>query len=335
MRSFFRSHWKALVAIVLLVLLALVTVNPGAATLEPPLAVRLRAHVMALQSSSAFDRPDARRVDAAAYIGSVLRMAGYRVRPLSPPDGGGHDLEATLGTAADVPAHGQPEHTFVIGARLDPLRLDAGPDGTGDSFPLSTRDDAAGAAAVLELARLLKDVRPSPGTAIRFVFFLDPRPVQVPARPAGQRHGRLAGPRGQSPLRPRVQPQVQPLPGSGSFIAYVGTPGSARRVQDALAAFQAGTERDGHGLAAPAYMQGVTLSGGAAYGQMGAGMPTLTVTDTAFDRFPFRQVQQDDVEGDDSGDGQATRDPRDYDGIARVVAGLARTLTALAAGQRG
>ncbi|MFK3736327.1 hypothetical protein [Massilia sp. TN1-12] len=331
MRSFFRSHWKALVAIVLLVLLALVTVNPGAATLEPPLAVRLRAHVMALQSSAAFDKPDARRADAAAYIGSVLRMAGYRVRQLSPPDGGGHDLEATLGTAADVPAHGQPEHTFVIGARLDPLRLDAEPDGTSGSFPLSTRDDAGGAAAVLELARLLKDVRPSPGTEIRFVFFLDPRPVQVPARPAGQRHGRLAGPRGQSPLRPRVQPQVQPLPGSGSFIAYVGTPGSARRVQDALAAFQAGTEPDGHGLAAPAYMQGVTLSAGA-YGQMGAGMPTLTVTDTAFDQFPFRQIQDDDEEGFDS---EERRDPRDYDGIGRVVAGMARTLIALAAGQRG
>nr|WP_314547657.1 hypothetical protein [uncultured Massilia sp.] len=307
MRSFFRSHWKAIVAIILLVLLALVTVNPGAATLEPPLPVRLRAHVLALQAPGPID---ARRADTAAYIDGVLRMAGYRVRKLSPPEGGGHDLEATL---ANVPAHGKPARTFVIGARLDPLRLDPPPDGSGDRMPVSSRDDAGGAAAVLELARLLKDVRPSAGTEIRFVFFLDPRSVQAPARP-------------------RRQQPLQPFAGSGSFVAYVGTPGAARRVQDALAAFQGGTEPDGHGLAAPAYMQGVTLSGGAAYGQTGAGVPTLTVTDTAFDRFPFRQVQDDDEEGVDS---EGRRDPRDYEGIARVVAGMARTLTALAAGQRG
>lgn len=316
MRSFFRSHWKAIVAIILLVLLALVTVNPGAATLEPPLAVRLRAHVLALQSPGPLD---ARRADTAAYIGGVLRMAGYRVKRLSPPDGGGHDLEATL---SNIPPHGKPERTFVIGARLDPLQLDPLPDGAGDSLPVSTRDDAGGGAAVLELARLLKDVRPSPGTAIRFVFFLDPRPAAAAsAPPARRRHGRLAGPR------------IQPPDDSGSFVAYVGTLGSARRVQDALAAFQGGADPDDHGLAAPAYMQGVTLSGGAAYGQAGAGAPALTVTDTAFNRFPYRQVQDEEEEG--FGDAAARRDPRDYDGIARVVAGLARTLTALAAGQRG
>lgn len=316
MRSFFRSHWKAILAIILLVLLALVTVNPGAATLEPPLAVRLRAHVMALQSPAAFDTLDARRADTAAYIGGVLRMAGYRVKRLSPPDGGGHDLEATL---SNVTAHGKPERTFVIGARLDPLQLDPLPDGAGDSLPVSTRDDAGGAAAVLELARLLKDVHPSPGTAIRFVFFLDPRPTAASAAPARKRHGRLAG------------PPSQPPADSGSFVAYVGTLGSARRVQDALAAFQGGAAADDHGLAAPAYMQGVTLSGGAAYGQAGAGAPALTVTDTAFNRFPYRPIQ----DGEEGVDREGRRDPRDYDGIARVVAGMARTLTALAAGQRG
>jgi hypothetical protein len=312
MRSFFRSHWKAIVAIVLLVLLALVTVNPGAATLEPPLAVRLRAHVLALQAPGA---ADTRRADTAAYIAGVLRMAGYRVTPLAPPVGGGHDLEATR---ADVPAHGRPQRTFVIGARLDPLQLDPLPD-AGGIVPASARDDAGAAAAVLELARLLKDVRPGAGTDIRFVFFLDPRPALPAVAPARQRQGRIK------------RPQMQPL--GGSFVAYVGTLGSARRVQDALAAFQGGAGPDGQGLAAPAWLQGVTLSGGAAYGQAGAGTPALTVTDTAFDRFPYRQVQDEEEAG--FGDGAARRDPRDYEGIARVVAGLARTVTALAAGQRG
>ena len=48
MRSFFRDHWKAIIAIILLVVLALFTVNPGGATPVPSLAARLRAHVAAV-----------------------------------------------------------------------------------------------------------------------------------------------------------------------------------------------------------------------------------------------------------------------------------------------
>jgi uncharacterized integral membrane protein len=48
MRTFLRAHWKVLVAIILLVLLALFTVNPGAAVPELSLAARLRSHVAAI-----------------------------------------------------------------------------------------------------------------------------------------------------------------------------------------------------------------------------------------------------------------------------------------------
>jgi hypothetical protein len=298
MRSFFRSRWKVILAIVLLVVLALVTVNPRAAPRVSPhasLPLRLLAHAAALEAAGLHADPTARRLEAADYIAGVLRMEGYRVRRASAFDGGG--IEATIGNVAPGAAA---LRTFMIGARIDPAWFGRGADGDGNGDGGSAighgRDDAADAASVLELARLLKDARPGRGNTIRFVFFLAARPALAPDEPGG-----------------------------GSFIAFAGTPTSAHGVRDALAAFQGAAPGAGRGLAAPAYLQGVTLSDG------GAG-PALMITDTQFTSYPYRQVGA-----------PCARKPcdrtldarRDYDGMARVVAGIARTIAALSAGQRG
>jgi hypothetical protein len=279
MRTFLRAHWKSIVAIVLLVLLALVTVNPGAATPEPPLAMRLRAHVTALAGGP----------QDAPYIDSVLQAAGYAVQDR---DGAGHErrIEAVL---ANVAPGDKAARTFVVGARLD--------DAAG-----SAPANVASTAAVLELARLLAGVRPSSGTEIRFVFFLAPK------------NGALPG----------VDDDVPPDERPGSFIAYVGSLASSREVQDALAAFQSVAAGPAHGLATPAYMQGVTLSDRASH-HADAGLPALVLTDTSFTRFPYRQAQEVTPDADEPPEQVV------FAGMARVVSGLARTLTALAAGQRG
>jgi hypothetical protein len=297
MRHFLRAHWKAIVAIVLLVLLALVTVNPGAAMPEPPLALRLRAHVAAL----AADTPDAAtgRADAAVYIGRVLLAAGYAVH-----DRGGadhrHSIEAVL---TNVAAGTKAARTFIVGARYD---------GAPGGDP--------GTAAVLELARLLAGVRPSRGTEIRFVFFLAPQAVVAP--PAAASLDDLA----------RLLADA-PIDRSASFIAYVGSLASSRQVQDALSAFQSIAAEPAHGLATPAYMQGVTLSDRASWHHPGAGLPALVLTDTSFTRFPYRQAQK--VEQNRAPEADEPPEQVVFAGMARVVSGLARTLTALAAGQRG
>jgi hypothetical protein len=288
MRSFFRSHWKVIVAIVLLVLLALVTVNPGAATPDLALTMRLRAHVAAFTGSAQQADTRARRTDTAAYVTGALRAAGYHVHRA------GGDIEVAL---ANVAAGTKPERSFVIGARVDPDSFIHAGIAVGDEVRAididpAARDDTGGAAVVLELARLLKDLQPSSGTEVRFVFFVD-------------RSG-TGGP-----------------PGGGSFIAYAGTPASARRVQDALAAFQGAADVTGHGLAAPAYLQGVTLSDRAGVGPG----PVMMVTDTGFTRYPYHQVGE--------AIGQDGRDERDYEDMARVVGALTRTIVALAAGQQG
>jgi hypothetical protein len=277
MRTFLRAHWKSIVAIVLLVLLALVTVNPGAAMPDPPLAMRLRAHMTALAGNQ----------QDATYIDSVLQAAGYAVQDRGGP-GHEHRIEAVL---ANVAPGAKAARTFIVGARHD----------GGDP----------GAAAVLELARLLASVRPSSGTEIRFVFFLASKAAPNPDIDA-------AAPSDERP---------------GSFIAYVGSLASSRQVQDALSAFQSVAAGPAHGLATPAYMQGVTLSDHAARHDPGAGLPALVLTDTSFTRFPYRQAQEAVPNGAPDAD-----DPPEqvvFAGMARVVSGLARTLTALAAGQRG
>jgi hypothetical protein len=257
MRIFLRAHWKVIVAIILLVLLALFTVNPGAAVPAAPPAVllssRLHAHSAAIAAG-----------DGARYIDKVLAAEGYAVRRQP-----GRNIEVSV---ANLAPGARPARIFIVGA--------------------NTGDHGSGAAAVLELARLLKDLHPSLGTEVKFVFF------------PGQRMGRDEG---------------------GNFIAFVGGAASARAVQDALSAFRAVADVPARGLAAPAYVRGVTLADHAAYRH--AGYPAITFTDTGFLRYPYYKMTTDGA-----GDAQ---DQADDDSTVRVVQGLARTITALAAGRNG
>jgi hypothetical protein len=271
MRTFLRAHWKAIVAIVLLILLAMVTVSPSSAPLpEPSLSARLRTHVAAIGAiePGSFDHPAPPNLQAAAaYIAQVLESEGYRVRRRP------HAVEVSVATPA---APGRPARLFVIGTRYDAVE--------------GIDDKGSGSAAVLELARLLKGLHPSAGTEVKFVFW---------------ERGADRDERG------------------GAFIAFVGTPAASSRVQDALAAFQGASATPARGLAAPAYVEGVTLSAQRNGGQ--AGGPAVVITESAFRRYPYRRAAPDM---------QDTPDSAEYDGVARVVAGLAKTITALAAGRR-
>ncbi len=323
MRTFLRAHWKALVAIVLLVVLALFTVSPGAAVPEISLASRLRVHVAAIDAGERGAAMPARRERAARYIEDVLRGDGYAIRRQRYQAGGAHaprlvrNIEVSVSNLAPG---ARPARIFIVGARCDPAPGDGG---------------GSGAAAVLELARLLKDLRPSLGTEVKFVFFIDEEPSwskdgelgsaqrleDAPAPHAAgwyalRRHGRQHPPGANDAARPDA----------GSFIAYVGTLESSRRVQDALSAFRAISDLPSRGLAAPAYVQGVTLSGHASYGH--PGYPAVMVTDTAFLRYPYYKMDAGDQAGDPP-------DRLDYAATARVLKGLARTIVALAAGAQG
>ena len=260
MRNFFNSHWKVIVAILLAIVLATLTVETRSGTL--PLPERLQAHVGALDPASLRS--------AARHVESSLRRHGYapEVRRSA---GAVHSIEVAR---ANLPPGARPSHTFIVGAHLD-------------------GDDRHGVAAVLELAGALEDLRPSPGTEIRFVFFVG----EARAASAGQ----LA---------------LLQRRGSGNFMAYIGREGSSQRIGQTLAAFRSDQMLTRQGLAAPAHVMGVTLAG-----RRGATneAPAIVITDTGFLRYPYFRA----------GAGQ-DEDRADYDAMARVVEGLARTLKALA-----
>jgi hypothetical protein len=219
---------------------------------------------------------------AARYIEATLRNQGYRVQHRA-----GQGVRTVEAALANLAPGTQPERVFIVGAQAGIL----------GGAPAGDADQAAGTAAVLELARLLREVRPSRGTEIRFVFLFGPASGAVPPTA------------GETP----------------NFIAFAGPRASSHLVQRALAAFQGSAGAPVRGLAALDYMQGVTLSGHAA-GQR-PGYPAIMVTDTAFGRFPYFEATNEPATD--------TPEQADYAAIARVLGGLARTIEALAAGRQG
>jgi hypothetical protein len=327
MRTFFRDHWKAIVVILLLVVLATFTVTPGAASSTPTLAARLRAHVEAIASSEHNTATPKQLEQAARYIETTLGAQGYAIHRQE-YEAGGQKVRNIEVSVANVAPHAKPERIFIVGAHYD-----SAPGAPG------ANDNGSGAAAVLELARLLKTMHPSGGTEVKFVFFVNEEPPWFMGDKMGSmQHARQLHADGMNVAGALIletigwysqQRHSQQLPAAlegrypdtGNFIAFVGTLQSSRLVQQALAAFQSGSDFPAHGLAAPDYMQGVTLSDHAAYNRFG--YPAIMITDTAFMRYPYYHTAED------------TPDKVDVDSVARVVNGLAHTIQALAGAQQG
>jgi hypothetical protein len=270
MRHFFRSHWKVILAMLLAIVLATLTVETRSDA--TPLAARLQVHARALAPSAPSSRMQ--------YVDTSLRRYGYVLhRQQIDGDSASHPAHSIEATLASVTPGAMPERTFVIGARVGP---------GGD----------VGAAAVLELARAVKDLRPAPGTEIRFVFFMGT--AESGAEDTG----------------------------AGNFIAFIGTPDGAQRVRQAFAALRSDPQLMHHGLATSAHVMGLTLSRGGNSDDDADGSPattTLLITGSDFLGYPYFYTAP--LPADETDEAQQ---PGEFDGLARVVAGLTRTLTAMA-----
>jgi len=270
MRHFFRSHWKVILAMLLAIVLATLTVETRSDA--TPLAARLQAHARSFAPGAP--------ISPMQYVDTSLRRYGYvlhrqRIDIDSDSDSINHAAHSIEATLASVTPGAMPERTFVIGARVGP---------GGD----------VGAAAVLELARAVKDLRPAPGTEIRFVFFMG-------SAESGAEET-----------------------GAGNFIAFIGTPDGAQRVRQAFAALRSDPQLMHHGLATSAHVMGLTLS---RHGD-GDGSPaktTLLITGSDFLGYPYFYTTPSPADDNDE-----AQQPGEFDGLARVVAGLTRTLSAMA-----
>ena len=293
------------------------------AAASPQLAARLLQHVRQVASSEHNkSKPEALEA-AARYIEVTLAAAGFTVQRQQYTHAG-HKVRNIEVSVSNLRPGRPPERIFIIGAHYDSARGAPG-----------ANDNGSGTAALIELARLLKGTRPSEGTEIKFVFFVNEEPPDFRSEGMGSRqHARDMRRRSQPVEAARIletigyynnakdsqryPPGLSKLyPNSGNFIAFVGTLDSSALVRKTLASFKAASTFPAEGLAAPAFVEGVTFSDHWSYNQHG--YPAIMITDTAFMRYPYYHTARD------------TPDKLDYASMARVVEGLARVIQKMAA----
>jgi Zn-dependent M28 family amino/carboxypeptidase len=263
---------------------------------EQALAARLRAHVAALAVSE-------RNVD-------LERPARYIEQQLG--DTRAHQFRSGGRTVRNVEVG---TGTVVIGAHYDSVPGSPGAD-----------DNASGVAVLIELARM--------GLPARFIAFAneempyfetDEMGSQVWAREAARRGERIRAMLSLEMLGyyrdlPRTQHYPAPFgwlyPDRANFIGFVGDLGARHLVRRAIAAFRRHARFPAEGIAAPAFVPGITWSDHWSFRRHG--YPAIMVTDTAFNRYPHYHRASD------------TPEKLDYLRMARVTLGLAAVIKELA-----
>ena len=281
-------------------------------------------------------RPDALE-RAAQYIETTFAELGLKPkrRPYTAPrdDVGGPfgivgalamrlpAAQTYVNLEADIAGHAKASEIVLVGAHYDSLHGTRG-----------ANDNATGVAAVLEIARALKDSNPA--RTIRFVAFANEEPPFFKSRAMGSRlYARAARERGDNIVAmysletigyysDAAGSQRAPFPlglfypSTGNFIVFVGNFASRAQVRQGVAAFRAATPFPVERYAGPSFIPGVDWSDQWSFWR--EGYPGVMVTDTAPYRFPHYHTDAD------------TPDKIDYDSFARVTAGLVAVVRAAA-----
>jgi hypothetical protein len=263
-----------------------------------------------------FVHPDSLRA-ASDFLSSCLREPGYSVveLPYSVKDAQVHNLEAILpGTNPNL---GQ----VIVGAHYDSVAGTVG-----------ANDNASGVAAVLEIARRMRQMKPR--RTIRFVLFVNEEPPNFQTENMGSwvyaRQLRQEGVPVSAMLSLETigfysdEPDSQkypPLlnlfyPRKGNFIAFVGNTGSRGLVRESIRNFRESTRFPSEGIAAPENWLGIGWSDQWSFWQ--EGYPGIMVTDTALFRYPNYHSPTDTV------------DKVNFDRAARVVEGIGTVVEDLA-----
>jgi Peptidase family M28 len=282
---------------------------------QSELADRLRHHVEAVAGrphNTAHWRELARTT---VYLEGRLEALGYQVRRQR-FDAGGIEVRNIEAVVAPAAANAE---TLVIGAHYDSWF-----DAPG------ANDNATGTAAVLELARLLSDLRGRSSLRIRLVLFVNEEPPWFKTGQMGSDVYARALKRSGEPLlgmmsletlgfysdRRNSQHYPPPLglfhPDKGDFVAFVGLTSSRGFVRRAVGDFRTLAAFPSEGGVAPGFVGGVDWSDHWAFERIG--VPALMVTDTAPFRYPYYHSVED------------TPEKVDYQKLARVVGGLERVI---------
>jgi Zn-dependent M28 family amino/carboxypeptidase len=289
---------------------------------EALLRDRLRHHVHALAQDIGERnwRAYGNLERARSYIDAQLRSVGYEVEHQRFEFAG----RPFFNVEAVRRGSGESARSVVVGAHYDSVEGSPG-----------ANDNATGVAALLELARELRD-RDLPLT-IRFVAFANEEPPffnTLEGMGSVEYVRRMEDPfesvRAMVSLETigfysdREGSQVYPLflgffyPSKANFIAFMGNVSSRRVVHSMVRSFRETAPVPSEGIAAQAFIPGLSWSDHRSFWQ--AGVPAVMVTDTALFRDPEYHRETD------------TPGRLDYDRMAGVVTGLITAIAALAGG---
>ena len=288
---------------------------------EAALAAALKAHVEAIaaREHNLDHYDDLEKV--ARYIEGVLESYGHTVGRQVFTVGGKpvRNIDVTLEPAGSP----RDPDVIVVGAHYDSVTGSPG-----------ANDNATGAAAVLELARLLADLAGKSGRRIRLVLFVNEEPPYFQTEQMGslQYAGALAARRervvamysletiGYYSDAPGSQQYPAPFglmyPDRGDFVAFVGLLNSRPLLQETIRSFRAHTAFPTVGGVAPGLIPGIGWSDHWAFAQHG--FQAVMITDTALFRYPHYHLSTD------------TPDKVDFDKLARVVKGVERVVREIA-----
>lgn len=279
---------------------------------QTDLSRRLHEHVTAIASRPHNIDLHADLETAAAYIEAKLRELGYTPQLQEYTERGKpvRNIEVVI-----EPAEAKVDiDTYIVGGHYDSV-----------GFSPGANDNGSGTAATLELARLLRDLKPRE-TRLRLVFWVNEEyPFGKTPRMGSFIHASALKEKGEhvaGAISLETIGYFSDAPGSqkfpspfdliyedrGNFVAFVGLPGSRSFVHRALGAFRRNAAFPSIGGVAPDFIPGIGNSDHWSYHQMG--YPSLMITDTA----PFRNPQYH----------RTTDLPEtvDYDSLARVTKGV-------------
>jgi Peptidase family M28 len=282
------------------------------------LAARLRKHVTAIASTPHNTGYPHTLESAALYIEDALAGIGYDVHRQSFRAGGQEvrNIEVVI-----EPKGAQSARTLVVGAHYDSYFHAPG-----------ANDNGTGTAGVMELARLLADLRGTSSIRIRLVLFVNEEPPYFKSELMGsfvyakrlKRSGEpvlgmfsleTLGFYSDEPHSQRYPPPLGLLyPTTGNFVAFVGLTSSRAFVRRTVASFRAVAPFPSVGGTAPGIIPGIDWSDHWSFEQVG--IPALMVTDTALFRYPHYHSSAD------------TPEKVDYERLARVVSGMEQVIRA-------
>ena len=254
---------------------------------------------------------------AAHYIEATLASFGYAVgRQEFLADG---KLVRNIDVAIEPAGRSADPDVIVVGAHYDSVSGSPG-----------ANDNASGAAAVIELARLLRDLDTVGGKRIRLALFVNEEPPYFRTEAMGSlRYARALAQRNERVVAmysletigfyssdPGSQVYPAPFglmfPDRGDFVAFVGMMRSRALVRETMRSFRTHTSFPTIGGVAPDFIPGIGWSDHWAFAEQG--FPAVMITDTAPFRYPHYHQPSD------------TPDKVDAEKVARVVKGIERVI---------